>query len=269
MKEKKTMEQRSISEHHATADRFDAWYRTMRTDYRLTAFTYGRKKIDEVLDQVLNTLPSGARILDVGCGTGEQVARFRQRGFEVVGMEPAENMRLIAQRNNPGVQILDGTATRLPFPDQHFNLVTAFEVYRYFSKPELLQSFREAVRVTQPEGKFFFTMVNRYAMDGFYLYDGLRHLLANLRGSTPPIHCEFTTPAEIQTIFKHLGIHHVTCQGRMFGLLRLIYRLHEGLGAKTAARFESLDDRLSQASWSIPLAGHLIVTAVPSHDQQG
>ncbi|MBF0176875.1 MAG: methyltransferase domain-containing protein [Magnetococcales bacterium] len=256
------MEQRSISEHHATADRFDAWYRTMRSDYRLTAFTYGRKKIDELLDQQLGILPSDARILDVGCGTGEQVALFRQRGFAVVGVEPAENMRVMAQRQNPDIQILDGTATHLPFPDHHFDLVTAFEVYRYFQRPEMMLALREAIRVTRPGGRLFFTMVNRYALDGFYLYNGLRHMLASLRGTLPPIHCEFTTPGEVRAILKELGIQDVTCQGRMFGLLRFIYRLHEGTGAKAAARLEGLDDKISQLPWTTPLAGHLIVTAV-------
>ncbi|MBF0426643.1 MAG: methyltransferase domain-containing protein, partial [Magnetococcales bacterium] len=169
----------------------------------------------------------------------------------------------------PDLRILDGTATRLPFADHEFDLVTAFEVYRYFEQPELLQAYREAIRVTKPGGKLFFTMVNRYALDGFYLYNGLRTLLASLRRRTPPIHCAFTTPDEVRTLFRGLGVKDVTCQGRMFGLLRFIYRLHEAFGAKVAARFEGLDERISRQSWSIPLAGHLLVTAMPSRDQQG
>ncbi|MEM7730264.1 MAG: class I SAM-dependent methyltransferase [Pseudomonadota bacterium] len=45
------------------------------------------------LDRMTTTLPSGARILDLGCGTGVPVARHLiQSGFEVTGVDFSQGM---------------------------------------------------------------------------------------------------------------------------------------------------------------------------------
>lgn len=255
------MEPRSVSEHHETAGKFDRYYEVLRRDHRLTSFTYGRSKIDELLREVLKDLPPNAAILDVGCGTGDQLKLFRELGFQAKGVEPAENMRSIARRNNPDAEILAGSATQLSHSADQFDMVTAFEVFRYLERDEILQSYREMLRVLKPGGRVFFTMVNRYALDGFYLYNGLRSILARLRGVRPPIHCEFSTASGIREDLLSLGFGDIQFFGRMMGPLRIVYRIHEGLGVKTASMLEGLDHRVSRWRWTIPLAGHLIVSA--------
>ena len=255
------MEPRSVTEHHEAADKFERYYDLLRRDYRLTSFTYGRRRIDELLQEVLAELPPNGTILDVGCGTGEQLKLFRLLGFQAKGVEPAENMRSIARRNNPGAEIQAGGAAQLSFPAGQFDMVTAFEVFRYLEREEILQSYREMLRVLKPGGRAFFTMVNRYALDGFYLYNGLRTVLARLRGAAPPIHCEFSTPPEIRADLQSLGFAEIRFYGRMMGPLRIAYRIHEGLGARAAGALEGLDQAVSRWRWTIPLAGHLIVSA--------
>jgi hypothetical protein len=126
---------------------------------------------------------------------------------------------------------------------------------------DVLQSYKEMIRVARPGGVLFFTMVNRYALDGYYIYNGLRHVVASILRTKLPIQCHFTTPKEVRHDLQRLGIKEILHFGRMQGLLRLFYRTHDGVGSYVAKRLESMDDWISRQSWSVPFAGHLIIVA--------
>jgi len=254
-----SLRERAIQEHHETAGLFDRFYTTMRKDYHLSCFAYGRQKINDVLDDIFRGMPAGCRVLDVGCGTGEQLSYFSQHGFTVAGIEPAADMRALALAHNPGVEVLDGLATALPFPDASFDVVICFEVLRYLGDDDIRQACREMLRVARPGGRIVFTMVNYWATDGFYLYNLLHALVNKLRGAAPPIHCAFVTPAGIRRGLGALTDKPVECIGRMSGWLRILYKIHERCGARIARTLEPLDDWLSRQRWTVPFAGHLIV----------
>jgi ubiquinone/menaquinone biosynthesis C-methylase UbiE len=154
----------AVDHHHAEADRFERWYEEMAKSRFANAFAYGRAKIDRLLNSCLEKLPPGARVLDVGCGTGEYVRRATELGFLASGIEPAEAMRKVALEKNPSSTILDGIATALPFPDKTFDLVICIEVLRYLHREDNRQALREMHRVLAPGGRMFLTSVNRYAL---------------------------------------------------------------------------------------------------------
>ncbi|MEP9413759.1 class I SAM-dependent methyltransferase [Gordonia sp. VNQ95] len=52
----------------------------------------------------------GARIVDVGCGTGHVAADLRGRGFDVRGVDPSEQMLTHARRAYPGISFDVGDA---------------------------------------------------------------------------------------------------------------------------------------------------------------
>ena len=55
------------------------------------------------VELILEGLAPGARVLDLGCGTGEPVARYLlEKGFRVVGVDESEKMLEIARRVVPG-----------------------------------------------------------------------------------------------------------------------------------------------------------------------
>lgn len=59
------------------------------------------------VELVLRGLALGARVLDVGCGTGEPIARhMAARGFRVVGVDESERMLEIARRVVPGAEFV-------------------------------------------------------------------------------------------------------------------------------------------------------------------
>jgi SAM-dependent methyltransferase len=244
-------------DHHTTVvDRFEDYYRAMERDRFSNAFTYGRFKVDVALDEEVKQLPVGASLLDIGCGTGAYLKRFASQGFTVAGIEPSSGMRAVAIRDNPGAQVLDAVATALPFPDASFDFAFAIEVYRYLHRDDVRRSFAELLRVLKPGGRFFFTMVNRWALDGFYVLQRARQAVRGNADTKHP-HCEFFTPAELTAELSAAGAAEVRVFGRMLAPLRLAYKLPL-VGKALASRLDVVDDVLHHSALATPFAGHLI-----------
>lgn len=93
---------------------------------------------------------AGVRVLDVGCGTGEFCALAAERGAEVAGIDAAEGMVAIARRRLPGTDLRVGPMEALPWPDDTFDVVTAFNAFQFAATFE--GAAAEAARVTRPGG---------------------------------------------------------------------------------------------------------------------
>ncbi len=66
-----------------------------------------RRAVHRVLDEVV---PAGARLLDVGCGPGEDAARLGARGVSVVGIDPSRGMVAEARRRGVDARVLPAEA---------------------------------------------------------------------------------------------------------------------------------------------------------------
>ncbi|MDD4899234.1 MAG: class I SAM-dependent methyltransferase [Candidatus Omnitrophica bacterium] len=251
----------SIKEHDRDAAIFDEEYKNMTKNYYNSAFTYGRKKIETILTDNLRLLAPASKILDIGCGTGEQLKLCSRMGFDVTGVEPAENMRRIAKKNNPGTDVLNGTIINLPFSNNSFEAVLAIEVIRYLHKRDIIESYREMLRVLKPGGILFFTMVNLFALDGFYVFDKFKKLCHNILKLEEPAHCEFTTPWRVQKDLEALKIKDIKIQGVLFAPLRIIYKFNHNLGAYAAKITDKFENYRPIEKYMVPFAGHLIVLA--------
>jgi ubiquinone/menaquinone biosynthesis C-methylase UbiE len=247
----------AVDHHHSVVEVFEEYYRSMSRDRFSNAFAYGRHKVDVALDAELRRLKPGAPILDIGCGTGEYVKKFSAMGFKLSGMEPAVSMREAAQKNNPKLKILDGVATALPFKDESFDLVFAIEVFRYLHIEDFRQSMAEMLRVLKPGGRMFFSMVNKYALDGFYALQRVRQLVNRSTADTKHPHCEFFTPASLKAEMNRAGINEVEVFGRMLASLRFAYKVPL-LGGLLAPRLDKLDDLIHRFDSATPFAGHLL-----------
>jgi len=67
---------------------------------------------------------TGRRVLDLGCGTGRAGEPYRERGFEVVGVDPSAAMVRAARRRDPLGRYLVGDARTLALGER-FDLVVA------------------------------------------------------------------------------------------------------------------------------------------------
>jgi len=103
-------------------------------------------------------LEPGDRILDMGAAQGATVTAFTKAGFDAVGVEPfppaIEVSRQLQAVTNIPIDIREGFAERLPFPDNSFRYVHAISLMEHVEDP--VQVFREAYRVLVPGGGIYF-----------------------------------------------------------------------------------------------------------------
>ena len=83
------------------------------------------------------------RVLELGIGTGANLALYGDAVSEIHGLEPEAAMLALARRHarEAGIRqplhLLQGDARRLPYPDGHFDTVVACLVFCTIPDPEL------------------------------------------------------------------------------------------------------------------------------------
>jgi SAM-dependent methyltransferase len=96
-------------------------------------------------------------VLEIGAGTGRNLPRYRT-ATRVVALEPGPGMRAranqAAQAAHVAVEVIDGAAEDLPFPDAAFDTVVASLVL--CTVPDLAQTLAEAHRALRPGGTLRF-----------------------------------------------------------------------------------------------------------------
>ncbi len=101
----------------------------------------------------------GARALDLGCGSGYGTAVLAKNAKEAVGVDVSIQAVTYAIDHYKNARFLPLSATSLPFSDETFDLITAFEVIEHLSDWHLL--IKEARRVLRPAGRFFVSTPNK------------------------------------------------------------------------------------------------------------
>ncbi len=117
----------------------------------------------------------GARVLDVGCGVGQVVARLTEAGFEAYGVDVSEPNIERARKFSDRCALYDGR--RLPFPDRHFASAGALNVLEHVEEPE--DFIAELVRVVEPGGHVVLSSPNFFRALGFRDYHPRMRGLAN------------------------------------------------------------------------------------------
>ena len=109
---------------------------------------------------IAELLPNNTRVLDVGCAKGfmlhdlkEQVPDIKIAGVDISAYAIENCIESVRQN----LQVAN--ATKLPFPDNSFDLVIAINTIHNLELPELILSLREINRVTRKDA---FVTVDAY-----------------------------------------------------------------------------------------------------------
>ncbi len=90
----------------------------------------------KIADTIYRSLNQQSRILDVGCGAGAFLNSLRtDKGCEVYGVDISE-AALREAKSSFGLDIFKGTITEAPFPEAHFDIITAWWYLEHISDPQ-------------------------------------------------------------------------------------------------------------------------------------
>ncbi|MFF7560850.1 class I SAM-dependent methyltransferase [Streptomyces pseudovenezuelae] len=113
--------------------------------------------IEELADRPL----TGARVADVGAGTGIATALLHARGAEVVAVEPGDGMAEQFRRTHPRIPIVRGDGNDLPLLADSVDLLTYAQSWHW---TDPARAVPEACRVLRPGGALALWW-NTYALD--------------------------------------------------------------------------------------------------------
>lgn len=131
---------------HAAADEYDVF--TPEANARLIA-AFMR----------LAALPRGARVADLGCGSGVFTELLRREGLNAVGLDISPRLVALGRAKYPGLELIEGDAEALPFPDASLDGVLLSGLVHHFPNPRPLAA--EVFRVLRAGGRFMAFDPNR------------------------------------------------------------------------------------------------------------
>lgn len=135
---------------------------------------------DRRLNMIREYLPlAGAQVLDIGCGIGTYVAKFRALDARAFGVDVDED-KLVHGRRDKDLQTLAlSVSERLPFSEAVFDGVLLHEVIEHVEDDR--ETIREAQRVTRPGGVVIVFAPNRlYPFETHGAYFGKRYVFGNI-----------------------------------------------------------------------------------------
>jgi len=132
----------------------------------------------------------GARILDVGSGTGDFLSFMNSKGYEVTGVENNTKASLIRKKND--IKIHENTSE---LSDNSFDLITLWHVLEHLPDPE--ETFNNTFNLLNKSGYLIVAVPNVYSHDKDYYCE-------NWAGFDVPRHLwHFSTPFLINLASKY------------------------------------------------------------------
>lgn len=231
----------AIDQHSRQAQEFADRYRILEEDAYQSCFTYSRRRLDVWLKRMLPPSGDGLRLLDVGCGTGHQLAQIARQGFQVAGVDGSQEMLVQARCLNPGVDIRHADVEAIPFPDHSFDFAVCVEVLRYLPNPTAC--LREMARVLRPGGVCLVTATPLLNLNGYWLVNRVANLL-RLR-KLVSLKQFFTTSCRLRRQLTAAGFGKVDVHGVYIGPINWMERLCPRILGPCLRRWESVDAALS------------------------
>ena len=133
------------------------------------AWTYDRiiaPAVTELLEgnlgEIIDEIPEGAQMLDVGCGGGQALELLAVRRPDLrlhgVDLSPGQVARARARLRNRAT-IVEGSALELPYASDRFDFVFSEASIKHWTDPA--RGLRECVRVLRPGGHLVVTEADR------------------------------------------------------------------------------------------------------------
>lgn len=118
--------------------------------------------IDDLEVAITERYARGKDLLEVGCGTGLLLERFRTFAKTTKGIDLSPKM--LERARARGLDVVIGSATELPFSDASFDVTVSFKVLAHVG--DIGRALSEMARVTRPGGIILAEFYNPISLRG-------------------------------------------------------------------------------------------------------
>ena len=152
------------------------FYTKYQEDTRLERTRRGQLEFFTTMEYIHRYANKGAKVLELGAGTGKYSIALAKEGMDVTAVELTENNLAILKKNSegiPNIKAIKGDATNLmEFGDNSFDVTLVFgPMYHLYDTIDVNKAIDEAIRVTKENGVILFAFISVYAiMYANYLY---------------------------------------------------------------------------------------------------
>lgn len=198
--------------------------------------------IDELEVDFVHRFGDGRDVLEVGCGTGlllAQIAAFA-RSARGVDLSPGMLERARAR----GLNVVEGSATDLPFADESFDIACSFKVLAHVR--DVRRALSEMARVVRPGGHVIAEFYNPHSVRGLVKRFGPAGRISD-KTRESAVFTRFDTPDDVVALMPS-GLRIVATRGvrivtpfaaamRVPGLGRLLHKAERVLCDSPLSRF--------------------------------
>ena len=150
------------------------YYNKFNEDKRLNS-RRGQVEFTTNLKYIEKYIPLGAKILDVGAGTGKYSLYLDKLGYDVEAVELVKHNLNVIKKKNPTLKSYLGNALDLSFLKENtYDAILLFgPIYHLKKRSEQLKAIEEAKRLLKPNGLLFISYcMNEYAIITHGFKDG-------------------------------------------------------------------------------------------------
>lgn len=150
-----------------TREESKAWYDRIAKYYDLAGLVENRYK---ALALEMAGFREGEKVLEVGCGTGwalERIARQVGESGKAYGVDLSPKMLEVARDRlqkaglMTRVELVEGDATKMRFPDEMFDAAFSTLTLELFDTPDIPVVLSEIRRILRPGGRFVDLSISR------------------------------------------------------------------------------------------------------------
>jgi ubiquinone/menaquinone biosynthesis C-methylase UbiE len=128
---------------------------TLDYDHLAAEYARHRRTYPGLVEHIVRRagVTADSAVLEVGCGTANHLAAVRRdTGARCHGLEPSEQMLQVAATHPEDLELRQGYAEELSFPDRSFDLIMSVDMIHYVREPR--RYFDRAFAALRPGGHF-------------------------------------------------------------------------------------------------------------------